>query len=60
MQKYTIVKERLALEITCVIPAVMHTNISKYLDDQEIMLSANKEGTLVTVTPKNERKVRFH
>lgn len=29
------------------------------LDDQEIVLSSNKEGTLVAVTPKKERKVGF-
>lgn len=37
----------------------MHMNILKYLDDQENMLSANKEGTLVAVTPKKERKLGF-
>ena len=37
----------------------MLMNILKYLDDQEIMLSPNKEGTLVAVTPKKERKVGF-
>lgn len=52
-------EERTALERAQVISKVMHINISKDLDDQEVMLSTNKEGTLVTVIPKKERNVVF-
>lgn len=57
IQKDAIVKEKLAFTMTRVISKMIHTNILKYLNDQEVMFSANKEGTLVTVIPKEERKM---
>lgn len=52
-------KERFAFKITHVISGVVHAKISKYLNDLEMMLSVNKERTLVTVACKKERNLVF-